>query len=188
MKLTKLTGLILAATVLVSGCATPPPVSFVPSDIVPGKTKINAEMKSVTIVISDDETFETGFGPAASDFFIEPYKNALEDALVRATIFDDEAKEKVTVRAKLLKFDWKRGFDTDITLTTNYQVISRKDGKILYESDVAATGSCTSNEHMNGILRVRIATNRAGQNNIKEFIARLEAAAPEINKTIANSR
>lgn len=184
MRLMKFAGLALAAAVLVSGCATPPPVSFAPDDVMASKAKVNAEMKSVTVVISDDVTLETGFGPAGGNFFIEPWKNALEDALVRSSTFDDEAKEKVTIRAKLLKYKMQPGFDIDVTFTTNYQIISRKNGKVLYETDVSTVGTCTFEEQSYGYTRIRVAMNRAGQNNIKEFIRRLEAVAPQINETI----
>ncbi len=107
---------------------------------------------------------ETGFGPAG-EVFIGPWKNALEDGL--SSRRNDDARTKVTVQVKLLKFNAPAfGFDM--------------------ETEVTATGVAGLNENFPGATRWKNPVNRSGQNNIKAFISRLEAAAPEINKILSS--
>ncbi len=129
---------------------------------------------------------ETGFGPAG-EVFIGPWKNVLEDGL--SSRRNDDARTKVTVQVKLLKFNAPAfGFDMETESIAKYQIVARNTGKVIYETEVTATGVAGLNENFPGATRWKKPVNRSGQNNIKAFISRLEAAAPEINKTISSQQ
>ena len=118
---------------------------------------------------------ETGFGPAG-EVFIGPWKNALEDGL--SSQRNDDARTKVTVQVKLLKFNAPAfGFDMETESIAKYQIVARNTGKVIYETEVTATGVAGLNENFPGATRWKKPVNRSGQNNIKAFISRLEAAA-----------
>lgn len=129
---------------------------------------------------------ETGFGPAG-EVFIGPWKNALEDGL--SSRRNDDARTKVTVQVKLLKFNAPAfGFDMETESIAKYQIVARNTGKVIYETEVTATGVAGLNENFPGATRWKKPVNRSGQNNIKAFISRLEAAAPEINKILSSQQ
>ena len=56
------------------------------------------------------------------------------------------------------------------------------------ETEVTAIGDAGLNENFPGATRWKNPVNRSDQNNIKAFISRLEAVAPEINKTISSQQ
>ena len=74
------------------------------------------------------------------------------------------------------------------SIAKKYQIVARNTGKVIYETEVTATGVAGLNENFPGATRWKKPVNRSGQNNIKAFISRLEAAAPEINKILSSQQ
>ena len=68
------------------------------------------------------------------------------------------------------------------------QIVARNTGKVIYETEVTAIGDAGLNENFSGATRWKNPVNRSGQNNIKAFISRLEAVAPEINKILSSQQ
>lgn len=98
-------------------------------------------------------------------------------------------RTKVTVQVKLLKFNAPAFvFDMETESIAKYQIVARNTGKVIYETEVTAIGDAGLNENFSGATRWKNPVNRSGQNNIKAFISRLEAVAPEINKILSSQQ
>ena len=130
---------------------------------------------------------ETGFGPAGEVSLSDRGKTLLKTRL--SSRRNDDARTKVTVQVKLLKFNAPAfGFDMETESIAKYQIVARNTGKVIYETEVTATGVAGLNENFPGATRWKKPVNRSGQNNIKAFISRLETAAPEINKILSSQQ
>lgn len=178
---------VVILTAALTGCAIQPlDFSVNENDLAISKQKINAELKSISVTLSDAGTDETRFA-GGTGRVISPFKNALEDALVRKAIFDDEARSKVSITVKLKEFEMTDLFGNNFKTVAAYSVIERKTGRKIYSTEVTSFANPSSSAPLGGQARVREILNLSLRNNIKDFIAKLESVAPEINRTLLSS-
>lgn len=164
----------------ITGCATQAPtLNFVPKDVLPSSTKIDFELKSTSISIAQDDE-RTGptqvglFGNQYESSFKQAFKDALEEAISKAAIFNDLSQRKLTLSAKILQFEtpgFSTGFETKIVV--RYQLLNRSNGKLVFTRDITATGVVPFDYAFNGAIRYTEARNRAGRDNIQQFIGSL---------------
>ena len=181
---------ILFLLLLSSACTKRLPVNFSAPNIGVSSTKLDAELKSLTISLArPDEAIgkiEVPLVWCHGDFcpislYVGVWKTALEEAFNRMAIFKDDSPKKVALAVKILKFDTP---DFGAGMTTHasarYEIIDRSDGSIIFTTDISTSGEgpfkidpfCDFGCAMGS--RVVDGLNRSVQKNIIQFLQVLE--------------
>ena len=159
------------------GCAAMPPVNFSAPNIGVSSTKLDAELKSLTVTVArpDEATGEIDPGIGVHTGL---WKTALEEAFNRMAIFKDDSPKKVSLAVKILKFDTREL--TTIHTSARYEIIDRSNGSIIFTTDISTSGEgpfkidpfCDFGCAMGS--RVVDGLNRSVQKNIIQFLQALE--------------
>ena len=164
------------------GCASLPPVNFSVPNIGVSSTKLDAELKSLTISLArPDEAIgkiEVPLVWCHGDFcpislYVGVWKTALEEAFNRMAIFKDDSPKKVSLAVKILKFDSRARFWITHT-SARYEIIDRSDGSIIFTTDISTTGDVPFDYAFAARVRLLESINRSVQNNIIQFLQVLE--------------
>ena len=173
--------LVVAAFVSVlSGCASAPPLNFVPDDVIPTKHKVAAELKSLTVSVAKEnerlgETQVGFFGNEYELSFKTALREALEEAIAKSAVFDDLSDRKVSITAKVMKFETPRGsVNFESAAIVRYEIYDRRDGKLLFRRDISSSSSVPFDYAFMGSIRAAEARNRTMRDNVTSFIASLE--------------
>ena len=181
---------ILFLLLLSSACTKRLPVNFSAPNIGVSSTKLDAELKSLTVTVARpdeaigkievpivfcDDTFD--FCPIS--FYVGMWKTALEEAFNRMAIFKDDSPKKVSLAVKILKFNNRPLFWIAHT-SARYEIIDRSDGSIIFTTDISTSGVVPFDHAFVGVIRARESINRSVQNNIIQFLQVLETV--EIDK------
>jgi hypothetical protein len=167
--------------IFLQGCSTSmPPLNFAPQDVYPSKHKVDAELKLITIAIAKEEErlgdTQVGFGGNQYELsFKSGFKDALEESLTKSAVFNDMAENKVSLTAKVMKFQTPSAgmtFETDMIV--RYEIYNRKDGALIFRRDVNSKGAVSGSYAFQGAIRFTEARNIAVRNNILNFISALE--------------
>ena len=170
------------------GCVSLPPVNFSAPNIGVSSTKLDAELKSLTISLArPDEAIgkiEVPLVWCHGDFcpislYVGVWKTALEEAFNRMAIFKDDSPKKVSLAVKILKFQTISAFPAAHT-SARYEIIDRSDGSIIFTTDISTSGEgpfkidpfCDFGCAMGS--RVFDGLNRSVQKNIIQFLQVLE--------------
>ena len=182
---------ILFLLLLSSACTKRLPVNFSAPNIGVSSTKLDAELKSLTVSIArpDEATGEIRPAPFVRQYGeFQPYpvslyaglwKTALEEAFNRMAIFKDDSPKKVSLAVKILKFQTISAFPAAHT-SARYEIIDRSDGSIIFTTDISTSGEgpfkfdpfCDFGCAMGS--RVVDGLNRSVQKNIIQFLQVLE--------------
>ena len=157
------------------GCATTlPPLNFSVPNVGPSTTKLNAELKSITVSTArPDEA--TGKLDWAAGTITELWKNSLEEAFIKMAIFKDDSLKKVSLSVKILKYDYPSfGIEMTTHTTARYEIIDRSSGGVIFTNDVSSAGVVPGSYAYLGATRVRESASRSVQNNIIKFLQALE--------------
>ena len=163
------------ATALLSGCASVPPLNFSVPDVGVSQTKLDAEMRSMTVTIARPDE-KTGDLPAGMEQIVpQLWHTALTEALNKMAIFQDDGSKKVNLSVKILKLEVP-GAGASMTTATaaKYEITDRKTGDIIFTQDISSSGVTPWDHAFLGIARQRESINRAVQNNITQFLQSLE--------------
>ena len=185
---------ILFLLLLSSACTKRLPVNFSVPNIGVSSTKLDAELKSLTVSVArPDEGGEIHkrifFHPLPLSFHAGLWKTALEEAFNRMAIFKDDSPKKVSLAVKILKFDTR-----ELTIahtSARYEIIDRSDGSIIFTTDISTSGEgpikidplCDFGCAMGS--RVVDGLNRSVQKNIIQFLQVLETV--DMDKPIFHS-
>jgi hypothetical protein len=178
---------ILFLLLLSSGCTKRLPVNFSAPNIGVSSTKLDAELKSLTVSIArpDEAIGEIRvahlaraygeFQPYPLSLYTGLWKTALEEAFNRMAIFKDDSPRKVSLAVKILKFH--SVFPIHHT-SARYEIIDRSDGSIIFTTDISTSGEGPFNldplaEDVLGSRAVD-GINRSVQKNIIQFLQALE--------------
>lgn len=166
--------LAILFTLALAGCQTPPPLNFSVPDVGVSSKKIDAEVKSITVTLARPDQAK-GDMPMGLESITGFWKESLQEALDRMTVFKDEAKNKVSIQVKVLAFNIPAG-GASMTSSSiaRYEIIDRATGSIVYTQDISSVGVVPFDHAFMGITRARESVNRAAQNNIKLFLQALE--------------
>ena len=184
---------ILFLLLLSSGCIRTKrlPVNFSAPNIGVSSTKLDAELKSLTISVArpDEATGEIRpshlvhprgeFQPYSISLYAGLWKTALEEAFNRMAIFKDDSPKKVSLAVKILKFNNRPLFWIAHT-SARYEIIDRSDGSIIFTTDISTSGEgpfnldpfCDLGCSMGS--RAVDGINRSVQKNIIQFLQVLE--------------
>ena len=172
------------------GCVSLPPVNFSAPNIGVSSTKLDAELKSLTISLArPDEAIgkiEVPLVWCHGDFcpislYVGVWKTALEEAFNRMAIFKDDSPRKVSLAVKILKFGVPRfGAGMTTHASARYEIIDRSDGSIIFTTDISTSGEgpfnldpfCDLGCSMGS--RAVDGINRSVQKNIVQFLQVLE--------------
>jgi hypothetical protein len=180
---------ILFLLLLSSACTKRLPVNFSVPNIGVSSTKLDAELKSLTISVArpDEATGEIRpshlvhprgeFQPYPISLYAGLWKTALEEAFNRMAIFKDDSPKKVSLAVKILKFQTISAFPAAHT-SARYEIIDRSDGSIIFTTDISTSGEgpfklepfaddAVGSRSVDGI-------NRSVQKNIIQFLQALE--------------
>lgn len=163
-----------------TGCAAPPPLNFSVPDVGVSKSKIEAEVKAITVTLARPDEAK-GDMPMGIEGITNFWKESLQEAIDRMAIFKDGATTKLSIQVKILAFESPL-FGASMTSKSiaRYELIDRATGSIVYTQDIAAEGVVPATYAFAGITRARESINRAAQNNIKLFLQALETV--DVNK------
>ena len=158
-----------------------PPVNFSAPNIGVSSTKLDAELKSLTVSVArpDEATGEIDPGIGVHTGL---WKTALDEAFNRMAIFKDDSLRKVSLAVKILKFNNRPLFWIAHT-SARYEIIDRSDGSIIFTTDVSTSASAPPTPGVTqfdyafgiaGVDGVHESINRSVQNNIIQFLQVLE--------------
>lgn len=175
---------ILSLSILfISGCATQaPPLNFVPSDIAPNSQKVDADLKSITISVAKEnerlgETQVGLYGNVYEQSFKSALRAALEESIARSATFNDFSNKKVSLMAKVMKFqtpNFSSNFMTEMII--RYELIDRQTGDLVFFKDITSHGSVSATYSAVGAIRYTEARNRSVQENVTQLINTLATA------------
>jgi hypothetical protein len=177
--------LIVGAVLLGMGCQAPP-LNFSPANIGLSKKRHPLELRSVSIKFAqpidrksrdkiDVVRLNYNGGINAVDV-TTAWQNAIEDAVLRMGLFNDDSKKKVSILATINVFDFA-AFGK-LTVNTRYEIIDRSDNSILFYGDIETSAGDALNFWDN--------VNSGVQKNIMQFLQQLETA--DIDKPIFPGR
>jgi hypothetical protein len=152
------------------GCNALPPLNFSPEYSGPSAHKLDADLKGVTVTLANPQD-KTGQMPADGALAPPIWKEALQDAIDKSALFDDDSHRRVNIAVKVLKIDIPAvglTFQTDVD--ARYQIVDRQSGAPLYDQVISSVGSVPLDWAFAGVIRRRESINRAVQNNIAMFM------------------
>ena len=170
---------------VLSGCATLPPVDFGVGAVGVSSKKIDAELKTITVQVApknrqkgqvDIQMLESAGTQASSgQSIMAAWQTSLQDSLARMAIFNDIGTTKVSLSVTVLKLDIPAmGVTFETETIAKYELINRATGDIIYTSDVASKGAVSGTEAFMGVIRARAAGSNSVRENIKQFLRELE--------------
>jgi len=167
--------LVLLAMLALSGCATNPPLNFSVPNVGVSTTKIDAELRSMTVTLARPDERKGDMPAAAQHEVPQMWENALTEAINRMAIFRDDADRKVSLSVKVLAIDVP-AFGASMTTNTiaRYEIIDRSDGSIIYTQEFSSAGEVPFNYAFAGVIRARESLNRSVQGNIAQFLQALQ--------------
>lgn len=166
---------VIQLTLVLGGCAQNlPPLDFTPTNVGPSQSKINAELKSITVTVAPPEQ-ATGQLDWAAETITGHWKNALQNSLDRYAIFQDRAPKTVSVSVKILKYDYPEfGAEMVTSTAARYEIINRSDGGLIFTQDIETKGVVPAGFAFVGSIRSRESASRSVRNNIAQFLQALE--------------
>ena len=178
------------------GCATnTPPPNFAPNDVGLIKNRANADLRSISVTIAQPQEQigkkiklgQQAIYSAAWGDVPGHWKNALENALIRANAFDLTSEKKVSVLVKVLQY-WQPSMSGTFptTVTAQYDILDASTGSIVFSSTIETVGKTEMSHAFVGAIRSLESQNRAVQMNIIQFIQQLEGA--DLSKPIFPGR
>lgn len=161
---------------LLTGCVSAPPLNFSLQNIEPSRHSMDADLRSVSVSFAAPSE-QTGEVPSNGEGIPLLWERALVEAVNKRSVFDDDSANKVNLFVKIKQLDPPAGGITMVTdATASYLLVSRKSGATLLEETITTKGSVPPGYAFAGYVRAKESINRAVQNNIREFIERLDSA------------
>jgi hypothetical protein len=165
---------LMLCIVGLTGCQHAPPVNFSVANVGPSKTKLDADVKSITVTIANAGEAVGDLSPLTGAT-TTLWQSSLQDALTRMAIFRDESPRKVSLVVKILQFDVPSRAVTFTTGTTaRYQLLDRSNGSVIYTRDISSNSAVSMDYAMLGATRAIESINRSVQDNITQFLQTLE--------------
>lgn len=167
-------------TLALGGCATQP-LNFTPANVAPVANKIDAQIMNVNVGL--DSTTGSTFKKKRLDAggfeaqLQQLWKSSLEDTLARSAVFNDNSARRVNLSVTIVRLALPKGAVVMHTGTVaRYDIIDRATGKVVYSSEIESDGRVSGDYAFMGATRARESVNRSVQNNISEFVNRLNSA------------
>jgi len=166
---------LVVACLALAGCGSIPPLNFSVPNVGPSRTHLDADLRAITVTAGrpDEAT-----GPLPIDQgTLGVWKEALQEAITRMAIFNDDSRRRVSLQVKVMKVNVPAAgvsFTTDVD--ARYELLDRATGSIILSQQIPSSGTTPGDFAFLGIARARESVNRAVQNNIALFLRSLETA------------
>ena len=170
----------LFATMIFIGCETVPPLEFTPRDIEVSKTNVNAGIRRISVSIASESErvgrTDVGFGGNIYEIsFKDTLEDALDEALIRSTIFNDSSSRTLLLAVKVLQFETPpAGITFDTNATIRYDFISTQTGETIFSKTIKSFGNVSPEYAFLGATRYTEARNIAIRNNISKLLQSIE--------------
>ena len=174
--------LAVAAMGLVTACNPPQPLNFSVQNVQSSPTSLDADLRTITVTPAAPNE-RTGDLPPAVAGLTNTWKEATQEALARAAIFNDESRRHVNLEVKILKFyvpSMGMTFPTDTD--ASYTLVDRRTGSVIFSKVISAQGTTPMNFAFVGAIRARESLNRSVQNNIAGLIYALEHSPTAVSR------
>ena len=159
---------------LLTGCVSAPPLNFSVQGVEPSKRKVDAELRAVSVSYAVPSE-QTGEVPSNGEGVPMLWERALAEAINKSSVFDDDSAKKANLFVKIKELDPPAAGFTMVTDTSaSYLLVNRKTGEKILEETITTKGSVPPGYAFVGVVRAKESINRAVQNNIREFLSRLE--------------
>lgn len=171
--------LFLAALALLalSGCAANPPLNFTVPNVGLSPTRINAEVKSLTVTLARPDEKKGDMPAWAQTEVPSLWQTALIEAINKMVIFRDDAPHKLNLSVKVLALDVPgAGISFTTKTIARYELTDRDTGAIVFTQDISSEGYVSGSYAFAGFTRARESVNRSVQNNISQFLGALGTA------------
>jgi hypothetical protein len=163
---------LAAIAAALSACGTVPPINFSVANVGPSQTKLDAEIKSITVTIANREEATGDLNPQTS-LVTHDWETAVKEAFDRMAVFRDDAPRKLSVAVKILRLELTNGPTVKVDTTARYQLIDRATGAVVFGMDVSTRGEGSLDYSIVAVARSREALNRSVQANIQQFLQAL---------------
>ena len=171
--------LVLSLTACSEGV---PPLDFTPSDVLPTGKKIQAGVKDVSISFAKPQErtgqIQVGFGGNQYESsFKSTFEDSLQESLIKSAIFNDYARRKVLLVAKVLQLETPNmGLAFKTQMTVQYSLLDTSTGKLLFTRSISSVGNLEAGYAFMGATRYTESRNRAVRSSIETFISSLGEA------------
>ena len=165
-----------------AACNPPQPLNFSVQNVQPSPMRIDADLRAVTVTPAAPNE-RTGDLPPGVAGVTNTWKEATQEALARAALFNDDSSKHVNLEVKVLKFSAPGAgitFPTDTE--ARYTLVDRQSGSIIFSQVISAQGTTPFDFAFLGVIRQRESINRSAQNNIAAFIDALQHAPVAVSK------
>ena len=197
--------LILGISVVLTGCATPPPIEFTPERLPKVSERINADIRSISVrTAPQPEQVGDGVNWYRVEFLVgnplfptstgtgipitKQWESALNTAINENLIFTDNPDNNVSLFVDIKQIELSGIATAKTDVMAQYRLMNRATGDDLYTKDILSIGSASTGESFGGVVRGRIALVRSIKNNINKFLESLVSDAPNINKRMENAK
>lgn len=159
-----------------------PPLDFTPSDVLPTGKKVNAGVKDISISFAKPQervgSIQVGFGGNQYESsFKSTFEDSLQEALIKSAIFNDYAKRKVLIVAKVMQLETPTvGLAFTTQMVVRYSLLDTSSGKLLFTRDIKTSGTVEMEYAFLGATRFSESRNRAVRASIEDFISSLGEA------------
>jgi hypothetical protein len=157
--------------------------NFSPPAITATTHKLDADLRSITVSTGRPDERTGDICPCiVVPNAIQVWRTALEEAVTRAAVFDDDSRRRVSIQVTILKIE-PSVTGTFAAVEAGYEVIDRANGRPLFAQHVASSGNMPFGSS-SGSARLIESINRAVQNNILAFLTNLEIVGlqPEVGR------
>ena len=176
--ITRLTFLLRITTLVCAGplaaCNPPQPLNFSVQNVQASPVSLDADLRVITVTPGAPNE-RTGDLPPAVAALTNTWKEATQEALARAAIFNDESRQHVNLEVKVLKFYTPpMGITFPTDTDASYTLVDRRTGSVIFTQVISAQGTTPMDFAFVGAIRARESINRSVQKNISAFIDALE--------------
>jgi hypothetical protein len=165
----------VASLMALAACASPSRPEAMILGATPGLIASSGDLgyRSVTsVVVSGGSETNPLWTAQVSN---EDLKTALEGSLAAAGYMGSDGSPMVVTANMIALNQPLAGLDLSVTSRIQYSVT--RDGRVVFNDTVSATGTATMGEAFAAVERLRLANEKSIQENIKQFITRFRATA-----------
>lgn len=164
----------MLAVITLAGCASP---ASRESMSLPSFTTKQQFNKTVSVLVSGGSDTGAMESTNVSD---EEFQAAIEDAISKSKLFKEIASTNPDLNLEVSISSLSKpsfGFTFEVSMEAGWVLSRKSDKSILMKKSIKSTGKATTSDAIVAVTRIRMAVERAAQNNISQGLT----AVSEIN-------
>ncbi len=140
---------------------------------------VDAELESLTVLEAPSDE-RTGLTFLVTNEVIREWHIGLEDAVIQSVIFTGNPNRRLSLTVSILRLTTPlAGFSVTAHSDARYELVDAATGTTLYTKSIDTMGYVPFDYAYLGVVRANEAVNCGVRNNIKAFLADLQAAIAE---------